>query len=216
MNPQNSRRQFITLAGALGAGTVFGGVRFAHAADLTATPFITEGPFYPTAFPKDIDNDLTRVAGRSKTASGTALELGGRILDTRGAPMANAKIEIWQCDASGTYHHVGYDKPGMDEHFQGYGVATTDAEGRYQFRTIKPVPYPGRTPHIHYIVTPSRGNEKNAKALTSQMFIEGEAQNERDFLYRSAKDAKVRERLMVKLSGSGEALKGALDIVLRA
>lgn len=208
------------MAGAIGASTLFGGVRFAHAAELTATPFIAEGPFYPTAFPKDIDNDLTRIAGQNKPASGTALELGGRILDTRGAPMANAKIEIWQCDASGTYHHVGYNRPGMDEQFQGYGVATTDADGRYQFRTIKPVPYPGRTPHIHYIVTPSRGggkdSGKNARALTSQMFIEGEAQHERDFLYRSTKDAKERERLMVKLSGSGEALKGALDIVLRA
>jgi protocatechuate 3,4-dioxygenase, beta subunit len=216
MSSRNSRRQFITSAGALGASAVFGSVRFAHAAELTATPFVTEGPFYPTAFPKDIDNDLTRIAGQNKTASGTALELGGRILDTRGAPIANAKIEIWQCDASGTYHHVGYNKPGMDEHFQGYGVTTTDVEGRYQFRTIKPVPYPGRTPHIHYIVTPSTGTGKNVKALTSQMFIEGEARNERDFLYRSTKDAKERERLMVKLSGSGDALKGTLDVVLRA
>jgi protocatechuate 3,4-dioxygenase, beta subunit len=216
MSSRNPRRQFITLAGALGASAVFGSARFAHAAELTATPFITEGPFYPTAFPKDIDNDLTRIASQNKTASGTALELGGRILDTRGVPIANAKIEIWQCDAAGIYHHVGYDKPGMDEYFQGYGVTTTDAEGRYQFRTIKPVPYPSRTPHIHYIVTPSTGTGKSVKALTSQMFIEGEARNERDFLYRSTKDAKERERLMVKLSGSGDALKGTLDVVLRA
>jgi protocatechuate 3,4-dioxygenase, beta subunit len=215
MKHNRNRRKLILFAGAVGAGSMLARIPIVHAAELMPTPAMTAGPFYPTSFPTDVDNDLTRIVGHNKTANGTALELGGRIVDTRGAPIANARIEIWQCDASGTYHHVGHDAPSMDEHFQGYGVATTDADGRYRFRTIKPVPYPGRTPHIHYIVTPLRADGKNAKTFTSQMFIEGEAQNERDFLYRSARDNKERDRLVMKLSGSGESLAGVLDVVLR-
>lgn len=201
----HSRRDFLLTAAATGA-LALGPVRPAHASALTPTPRVSEGPFYPQSFPADVDNDLTRVAGKSGSAKGTVLDVTGRVLDTSGKPIANARIEIWQCDTTGTYHHVGYDAG--DENFQGFGATTTDAEGRYRFRTIKPVPYPGRTPHIHYIVKPPNG-----KRLTSQMFIEGEAQNERDFLYRAVRDAMARERLMLKLAG-GEALTGVLDIVL--
>ena len=179
----------------------------ALADDLPATPRLTEGPFYPRSFPKDIDADLTKVEGRAKVAEGTALDLGGRVLDRSGRPRAGTKVEIWQCDAFGQYHHVGEPEASGDPDFQGFGAVTTDTEGRYRFRTIKPVPYPGRTPHIHFTVV-----ENGRRRLTSQIFIEGEAQNERDFLYRSlGRDAKL---VTMKLEGAGSGLRGALDIVL--
>jgi protocatechuate 3,4-dioxygenase beta subunit len=97
--------------------------------------------------------------------------------------------------------------PEGDENFQGFGFVNTDAEGRYSFRTIKPVPYPGRTPHIHFTVL-----ENNRRRLTSQMFIEGEPGNARDGLYRSlGADAK---RVTMKLESTGAGLRGALEIVL--
>lgn len=201
----HSRREFLLTAAAASA-LALGHVRPAHASALTPTPRVSEGPFYPQTFPADVDNDLTRVTGKSGVAKGTVLDVTGRVLDTSGKPIVNARIEIWQCDVTGTYHHVGYDAG--DENFQGFGATTTDAEGRYRFRTIKPVPYPGRTPHIHYIVKP-----QNGKRLTSQMFIEGEAQNERDFLYRAVRDGKERERLVMKLLGR-DSLIGTLDVVL--
>ena len=177
----------------------------ALADDHRPTPRMTEGPFYPNTFPKDIDADLTRVAGRAGAAQGTLLEVTGRVLDRSGRPRANARVEIWQCDAQGQYHHVG--GPEGDENFQGFGVTTTDAQGRYAFRTIKPVPYPGRTPHIHFTVLAD-----NRRRLTSQMFIEGEPGNARDGLYRSlGTEAKL---VTLKLENAGAALKGALDIVL--
>ena len=84
---------------------------------------------------------------------------------------------------------------------------STDAEGRYAFRTIKPVPYPGRTPHIHFTVL-----EGSKRRLTSQMFVEGEPGNARDGLYRSlGRDAKL---VTFKLEDAGTGFKGALDIVL--
>src|SRR5262249_44937912 len=177
----------------------------ALAADHGPTPRMTEGPFYPTSFPRDIDADLTRVEGRAATARGMLLDVSGHVLDRSGKPHAGARVEIWQCDATGSYHHVG----GIvgDENFQGFGFTTTDAEGRYAFRTIKPVPYPGRTPHIHFNVL-----ENNRRRLTSQMFIEGEAGNARDGLYRSLGDS--ARLVTMKLESAGAGLRGSLDVVL--
>jgi protocatechuate 3,4-dioxygenase beta subunit len=169
------------------------------------TPRMTEGPFYPNTLPTDSDADLTRVSGRAGTAQGTVLDVSGRVVDRGGKPRAGARVEIWQCDAQGQYHHVG--GPEGDGNFQGFGFATTDAEGRYAFRTIKPVPYPGRTPHIHFTVL-----EGNRRRLTSQMFIDAEPANARDGLYRSlGAEAKL---VTLKLENAGAALRGALDIVL--
>jgi protocatechuate 3,4-dioxygenase, beta subunit len=169
------------------------------------TPRMTEGPFYPRTFPRDSDSDLTRVAGRASRAQGTPLAVSGRVLDRRGAPRAGARVEIWQCDATGQYHHVG--EPGGDPDFQGWGAVVTDADGRYAFTTIKPTPYPGRTPHIHFTV--AEGGRRN---LTSQMFIEGEPGNARDGLYRHlGADARL---VTMKLAQAGEGLAGSLDIVL--
>ena len=175
--------------------------------DRKPTPRMTEGPFYPTSFPADTDADLTRVAGQARVAEGTPLSVTGRVLDRGGKPRANARVEIWQCDAFGQYHHVGEPAGSGDPHFQGFGAVSTDAEGRYAFRTIKPVPYPGRTPHIHFTVV-----ENGKRRLTSHMFIEGEAANERDFLYRNlGAEAKL---VTMRLQGDAKALSGALDIVV--
>src|SRR5690349_394339 len=119
------------------------------------TPPLTEGPFYPRTLPGDRDGDLTRVAGHAAVAAGTVLDVSGRIVDRSGQPHAGAIVEVWQCDAYGQYHHVGEPDGSGDANFQGYGAVVADADGRYSFRTIRPVPYPGRTPHIHFTVEES-------------------------------------------------------------
>ncbi|HEY5700549.1 MAG TPA: protocatechuate 3,4-dioxygenase, partial [Gammaproteobacteria bacterium] len=122
-------------------------------AALLATAPQTRGPFYPQQLPLDSDNDLVKVAGRSALARGEVTDLTGRVVDERGRAVAGAVVEIWQCDANGRYHHPWdrRDVP-LDENFQGYGHFAADADGRYRFRTIKPVAYPGRAPHIHFAV----------------------------------------------------------------
>ena len=155
---------------------------------LAQLPGMTEGPFYPSAEWRsrqlDWDADLTRVTrstGRdAPRALGEWLDLGGHVVDTRGRSIDGAEIEIGQCDVYGSYRHPRGAGSKVDEAFQGFGSTRSDAQGVYRFRTIKPVPYPGRAPHIHVRLRhPSFGE------ITSQLFIAGEAGNERDFLYRS-------------------------------
>ncbi|HUQ28123.1 MAG TPA: hypothetical protein VM051_05995 [Usitatibacter sp.] len=198
-----NRRIFLLNAGCVAVAPLVATPALAD--DHAPTPRMTEGPFYPRQFPKDVDADLTKIEGRAGTAQGTVLDVSGRVIDRSGRPRANARVEIWQCDARGEYHHVGGAEGDPD--FQGFGSTLTDAQGRYAFRTIRPVPYPGRTPHIHFAVL-----EGNRRRLTSQMFIEGEPGNSRDGIYRSL-GAEARLATM-KLEQAGAGLRGAFDVVL--
>ena len=174
--PSNSglRRKLLTLVGAVGVTPYLG-----WAETLLPTPRQSTGPFYPEQLPLDDDNDLMQVAGRNGLAKGHSTDLSGRITDTSGHPLAGVRIEIWQCDANGRYHHPRDNRQvDLDENFQGHGHTITDAEGNYRFRTIRPVPYPGRTPHIHAAVFP-RGN----RPLVTQIYIKDEPRNAQDFLF---------------------------------
>src|SRR6266436_5868148 len=160
----------------------------ARAAALAPTPRQTAGPFYPSIFPADADNDLVQIAGRNGTAKGTVTYVTGRVLDPTGQPVSGARVEIWQCDANGRYHYVHDDRADrtLDENFQGYGQVMTDETGGYRFRTIRPVPYPGRTPHIHFAVSAA-----DLPRFTTQMYVAGEPLNERDGVLMGVRDAAV-------------------------
>ena len=190
MKTSTSRRLLLA-----GAGASLLPLRSALAAGLIATPQQTEGPFYPTAFPTDMDNDLVQVRGQQARAMGTVLHLEGRVLDLNGKPVDGALVEIWQCDAQGIYDHPrqsGRDK--RDSAFQGYGRLLVKADGRYSFRTLKPVAYVGRSPHIHFKVATATG-----KMLTSQFYIAGDPGNERDGVFRGIRDPRQRELVEMKL-----------------
>lgn len=162
----------------------------ALASSRRALPRMTEGPFYPSpayrARSLDWDADLTTVQGRAADgrarprARGEHLDLVGTVSDANGRIVDGAEVEIWQCDVFGSYRHPRGAGDQADEGFQGFGMSKTDAQGAYRFRTIRPAPYPGRTPHIHVLLRhPSFGQ------LISQLFVVGDADNARDFLYRS-------------------------------
>lgn len=186
----------------------------AFADELTKTPKLTEGPFYPDKLPLDTDNDLLVLNDATTPAVGEVTYLSGRILNMAGNPVRNAFVEIWQVDNNGSYIHSGStNRDKLDKNFQGYGRFMTDAQGNYCFRTIKPVPYPGRTPHIHF------GVSLNGKrVLTTQLLIKGHPQNERDGVIREIQDPKLRELIMtdftpIKDSKIGE-LAAKFDLVL--
>ena len=198
---------FVALAGGLGLS------RLAAAIALPPTPAQTAGPFYPLSLPADADKDLTHIAGRAGTARGTITYIAGRVLDRDGRPISGARVEIWQCDANGRYHYVRDDRvgPPPDENFQGYGQTLTDPTGGYRFRTIRPVPYPGRTPHIHFAVSAS-----GFPRFITQMYVTGEPQNDHDGVLMGVRDPAARARLIVPLEPAAEpgALAGTFDIVL--
>lgn len=148
---------------------------------LVATPGATEGPYYPASAMRfdDADNDLVRIEGKVRDAGGEIIHLTGQVTDGDGIPVSGARVEIWQCDANGRYLHTGDRRDvARDSGFQGFGYDVTGKDGHYRFRTIRPVPYPGRSPHIHVKVFTGK------RTLTTQLYLAGEPGNERDVLYR--------------------------------
>src|SRR5688572_29421567 len=186
----SARRRFLSQ---LAMGTAFFAVPGAFAEALVRTPAQTEGPFYPDKLPLDTDNDLIVVNDGVTPAVGELTWLSGRVLDARGEPIRNALIEIWLCDNNGAYLHAGTgNREKRDANFQGFGRFLTGSTGEYLFRTIKPVPYPGRAPHIHYAI-----KMKGRKELVTQCYIEGHPGNERDGVYKGISDAKARKSVTI-------------------
>src|SRR5438309_2946467 len=169
--------------------------------ELTRTPKQTEGPFYPTKLPLDTDNDLIIINDSLTPAVGMITHLTGRILDATGAPIRNAGVEIWQCDGHGVYLHPGSGNGDQrDPNFQGFGRFVTGSTGEYYFRTIKPVKYPGRSPHIHFKIRRS-----GKDLLTTQCYIKGDPSNDKDGVYRGIRDPKARDSVTIAF----DPLKGS-------
>jgi protocatechuate 3,4-dioxygenase, beta subunit len=190
---RTNRRAFL---GAATTAAAFFTTRGLFAEELARTPSMTEGPFYPDRLPLDTDNDLILVNDGVTPAVGQITHLTGRILGPNGSPVKNATVEIWQCDAKQVYLHSSDSdskKAQRDPNFQGFGRFTTGSTGAYYFRTIKPVPYPGRpAPHIHVKV-----KQGGREILTTQFMIAGHPGNEVDGVARSAGSVFNRELVMV-------------------
>jgi protocatechuate 3,4-dioxygenase beta subunit len=205
MNPYLSRRSRREFLATLTAGAAFFTTKglFAEAltADLAATPERTEGPFYPDRLPLDVDNDLI-IINDSITSTGS--------------PVKDVTVEIWQCDANEVYLNTrdsNQKKDQQDKNFQGFGRFTTASTGEYRFRTIKPVPYPGRpAPHIHFKV-----KKGDRELLTSQFNIAGHPGNKRDGIAMEGsmfeRELLMAEFVPIKGSKTGE-LAANFDIVL--
>ena len=181
---------------------------------LELTPRQTEGPFYPDKLPLDTDNDLLILNDTITPAVGEVTHLTGRILSASGEPLRNAVVEIWQADANGAYIHSGSSNADKrDGNFQGFGRFLTGSKGEYYFRTIKPVPYPGRTPHIHFAV-----NQGGKRLLTTQCYIEGHPQNQRDGVLRGlGEKQKLVEVAFQPLPGSSTGeLAANFDLIVGA
>jgi protocatechuate 3,4-dioxygenase beta subunit len=205
------RRRFLSRSA---LGLAFFATRGAFAEALLLTPKQTEGPFYPDHLPLDTDNDLIIVNDSTTPAVGEITYLSGRIVDASGAPIRNATVEIWKCDHNGAYLHSrtgNADK--KDPNFQGFGRFVTGSTGEYLFRTIKPVSYPGRCPHVHFAIK-MKGHER----WTTQCYIKGDSSNERDGVYKGISDEKQRASVTVNFAPLANAAAGELaakfDIVM--
>ena len=181
----------------------------AQAGSRRLTPAQTEGPFYPVVLPADSDADLL-ANGALRYAKGQPAWVEGMVSDVEGRPLRGAVVEIWQCDEQGHYHHPG-DGGRADPSFQGFGKVAVDAEGRYKFRTIRPVAYGGRAPHIHVKVKLAA-----RELLTTQLYVQGDAANARDGLWRNLRNEEDRAALTIVFAPGSDGLRALFPIVVAA
>lgn len=215
-----TRRRILQTTLSLGGIAAAGPLQHALA-DLPETPMQTMGPFYPIARPLDTDADLTMLPGHSERAHGRIVHLSGRVLDMKGNPVRNAKIELWQANAHGRYAHpADTNEAPLDPNFQGFAVQTTDDEGQYRFKTIKPAAYAigpmnpdaVRPPHIHFDISGARTR------LVTQMYFPGEPENDGDVIFKhlSATERKAATATVLPAAAEPDALTLRWDIVLLA
>lgn len=209
--PKFDRRR--ALLGAVGLAALGAAVPASRA----ETPRQTEGPFFPDHDPGERDADMTRLAGRSAAAKGEVVDVHGTVRDETGQPVAGALVDVWQANAAGRYAHGADPNPApLDPDFQGWAQLTTDAEGRFRFRTIKPGPYPvregwSRPPHIHFKVA-RRGYHE----LTTQMYFAGEPLNEVDRLLGAVPAARRGELIVAFAPDGAEGVPlGRFDIEMK-
>jgi protocatechuate 3,4-dioxygenase, beta subunit len=189
----STRRQFVRGI-TLTVATLSAPGAFAQA---IATAVTGDGPFYPDRLPLDTDNDLLIVNDGLTPAVGDITHFTGRLFAENGAPVRNAFIEIWQSDVNGSYIHSQGRNDKVDANFQGYGRFLTDAEGRYYFRTIKPVPYTlqgqFRAPHIHVAVS-----KAGRRVMATQALVKGHEANARDLITQRMRDQRLLDTLLVE------------------
>jgi len=186
---------------------------------LRPSPSQTLGPFYPrnaAERPRATDADLLTVENGKVLTEGVPIFLLGRVRDARGTVLAGATVEIWQCDGFAVYHHpAGGAVDQRDVHFQGYGVARTDEAGAFRFRTIRPIAYPGRTPHIHVRIQPPEGQ---GRPFATQLYLPDDPGNARDFLFgRLSRDE--QQALLLRFEptrGADHPLAQATQLTARA
>lgn len=125
------------------------------------------------------DNDLiANYATQGESPIGERIIVYGKLLDERGKGIEGALIEIWQANSAGRYRHPNDKYLGpLDPNFGGCGRTITGEGGSYEFRTIKPGPYPWpngindwRPAHIHF----SLFGPGFAQRLITQMYFEGD------------------------------------------
>jgi protocatechuate 3,4-dioxygenase, beta subunit len=212
-----SRRHVLGMAVTVGSLALSGGISAVWAQAFKRTPGQILGPFYPVLKPPSQGADLTTVPGKPGHAAGQVIHVMGRVVNLQGQPVQGARVEIWQANTHGRYNHPSDTNPApLDPHFEGFAVLTTDAEGRYRFKTIKPGAYPAgpdliRPPHIHFEVT------GQINRLVTQMYFAGEPLNDKDPFLQSAGASK--EGLIVPLRPptqefEPDALVAVWDIVL--
>lgn len=183
-----NRREFLERA-LVAAATLAPTITFAQATgpacDGRATRAQTPGPFYKTGAPR-------RTSLVEPGMAGEHIVVTGRVLTADCAPIPGAVLDVWHADAHGEYDNTGYRLRGR---------IVTDEAGRFQFETIVPAAYVGRTRHFHVTIE-ARGR----RALTTQLYFPGEPGNARDGIFDPS--------LVMRVEESPQGKRAVFDFVL--
>lgn len=146
---------------------------------------------------------------------GQPIQVIVRLVDLQGFPIRDAQVDLWQCNAAGRYDHPGdrANPAALDPNFQGFARLSTDRDGQFKFRSVKPkdyeTPIGRRTPHIHFAI------DGRSERLVTQMYFPNEPLNESD---RLLKEAEPRESVIAEaidpLSGDPQALAFRWTVVM--
>jgi hydroxyquinol 1,2-dioxygenase len=209
----DKRQEFILLSDTLGVSAMVDLVRHRRLEHGTDSSLL--GPFYRDGAPEQPFG--ASIAGDTP---GEAIVLRGRVTDGRGRPLVGALLDVWQAAPNGKYDI-------QEEHLEGMnlrGRFRTDADGRYEFRSVKPKSYPvpddgpvgvllraqGRHPyrpaHIHFIVS-AKGHE----SLITALYIAGDAYIESDAVFGAKSSLTVRFRKSRAANGKGERAPDAIE-----
>ena len=189
---------------------------------LPATLSELSGPAFGHEVIGALDHDLTVNGRQDGEPIGERIIVQGRVLDESGRPVPGTLVEIWQANSCGRYVHTNDQHPApLDPNFLGAGRCITDADGRYEFITVKPGAYPWgnhhnawRPAHIHFSVF----GTSFVQRLVTQMYFPGDPLFEFDPIYNGVPEG-ARERLISSFSLDTTKPDWALgydfDIVLR-
>jgi hypothetical protein len=144
------------------------GIAASGALAQTCTPTLaqTEGPYYRSPNP---ETTFMRIG-----ADGPLLNFRGRVVDTNCNPIPWTWVALWHADPAGAYDNTAP----FDRYRATYFA---DANGEFEFETIIPGLYPGRTKHIHIKL-----DGANTNMLTTQFYFPGVPQNQTDGIYNAA------------------------------
>lgn len=214
---QCSRRRFIEIASLAAGSAALTAAPQLFAADVERreTADLVTGPFYPQLKPRDTDTDLTLIRGHRQRAAGQVVQLSGRVMNVRGEPLRNTRVEIWQANTYGRYTHPSDPNTQypLDPEFEGYAQLRTDRDGRYAITSIKPGPYATargdmRAPHIHFEILGTVDRK------VTQLFFPGEPLNDQD---RHLNSIRRPETVIANVSASSSGssvIVATWDIVL--
>jgi len=214
-----NRRNLLKVA-ASGAGLALASKARGAMKCTTPTKEQTEGPFYPKGWNEyEADADMTFIEGHQNLAHGQLTHISGQVLDSNTCePIKNVQVDVWQANAFGQYFHERDAKLEdlKDKNFQYRCRITTDEEGRFSFKTIKPSPYPAggswiRPPHIHFKVVAEGYSE-----LTTQMYFEGDPLNSADRILASMTDLEQDSVVAEFEEDKSKVLRGRFDISIKA
>jgi protocatechuate 3,4-dioxygenase, beta subunit len=203
-------RSGITASLTLWGQLAFGPATFAQNSTSSATRLRTlsmaAGPNYPYDFAATPSGDMI-IGDLAKGAE--PITFAGVLINSKGEPLVGGRVEIWQCDALGYYHHNYHSRPSQrDKGFVAYGWQRTDTAGQFAFRTVMVGRCENRAPHFHITM-----EHPNHRKVITQLFLPNHKDNASDYIYPRL-NAQEKELQTVKLEGTGSSLRVLTTLVL--